>query len=93
MFNGDGSDISLTCKVEGMGCQVSPDKVRAMEDKTTMSAKMTVTAPDAAAVGIRTASVVATGGETGAALKQTDVEVNVPPTFHAQLRVHRSRVL
>lgn len=81
VFNGDGSDISLSCKVEGMDCRLSPDKVKAVEDETATRSRLTVTAPDAAGVGVRTASVVATGGETGSALKQADVEISVPPPF------------
>lgn len=81
VFNGDGSDISLTCRVDGMTCAISPQKVRTTVDNRTLAAKLTVTAPDSAPVGIRKAVAIASGGETGAAVKQADVDVNVPPPF------------
>jgi hypothetical protein len=81
VFNGDGSDISLSCSVDGMTCSMSPGKVRTTVDNRTLAAKLTVTAPGSAPVGIRKAVAIASGGETGAAVKQADVDVNVPPPF------------
>lgn len=81
VFNGDGSDISLTCRVEGMTCQMTPEKVRTTVDNRTLAAKLTVIAPESAPVGIRKAIAVASGGETGAAVKQAEVDVNIPPPF------------
>jgi hypothetical protein len=81
VFNGDGSDISLSCRVEGMTCSMSPEKVRTTVDNRTLAAKLTVVAPASAPVGIRKAVAIAGGGETGAAAKQADVDVNVPPPF------------
>lgn len=81
VFNGDGSDISLTCSVQGMACRMSPEKVRTTVDNRTLSAKLTVVAPASAPVGVRKAVAVASGGETGAAVKQAEVDVNVPPPF------------
>jgi hypothetical protein len=81
VFNGDGSDISLSCRVEGMTCAMSPEKVRTTVDNRTLAAKLTVVAPESAPVGIRKAVAIASGGETGAAAKQADVDVNIPPPF------------
>lgn len=81
VYHGDGSEIALSCQVAGMACAMSPDRVQALEDRRTLSAKLTVTAPTSAPVGLRRATVVATGGETGAALEQSDVDVNVPTPF------------
>ncbi len=81
VFNGDGSDISLTCRVDGMTCAMSPEKVRTTVDNRTLAAKLTVVAPESAPVGIRKAVALASGGETGAAAKQADVDVNIPPPF------------
>lgn len=81
VFNGDGSDISLTCRVEGMTCAMSPQKVRTTVDNRTLAAKLTVAAPESAPVGILKAVAIASGGETGAAVKQAAVDVNVPPPF------------
>lgn len=81
VYNGDGSEIALACQVTGMACVMSPDRVQPLEDRRTLTAKLTVSAPASAPVGLRRATVVATGGETGASLEQADVDVNVPPPF------------
>lgn len=81
VYSGDGSEIALSCQVAGMNCVMSPDRVQTLEDRRTLTAKLTVSAPVSAAVGLRRATVVAAGGETGAALEQSDVDVNVPPPF------------
>jgi hypothetical protein len=81
VYHGDGSEIALACEVAGMACVMSPNRVQTLEDRRTLTAKLTVSAPASAPVGIRRATVVATGGETGAALEQSEVDVNVPPPF------------
>lgn len=81
VFNGDGSDISLNCRVEGMTCSMSPEKVRTTGENRTLAARLTVAAPESAPVGIRKAVAIASGGETGAAVKQADVDVSIPPPF------------
>lgn len=81
VFHGDGSDISLECRAEGMTCEMSPRKVRAFDNYQTLTAKLTVTAPGSLPVGNFKAQARASGGETGAAFKETEVDVNVPPPF------------
>ena len=80
-FNGDGTEISLTCRAEGMVCRMSPETVKDVKDNRTVVAKLTVTAPGSASVGTYTAKAMAAGGETGAALEETEVDVSVPPPF------------
>lgn len=81
VFHGDGSDISLTCRAEGMTCHMNPSKVRTTVDNRTLSAQLTVVAPPSAPVGTRKAVAVASGGETGAAVEQAEVDVSIPPPF------------
>lgn len=81
LANGYNSDISLACRVDGMDCSLNPDRIKALPDLTSMTTKLTVSAPASAPVGTRAASVMATGGETGSALRQADLKVNVPPPF------------
>lgn len=81
VFHGDGRDISLECRAEGMACEMSPRKVRAFDNNQTLTAKLTVTAPGSLPVGNFKAQARASGGETGAAFEETDVDVNVPPPF------------
>ncbi|MEX0789823.1 MAG: hypothetical protein WD178_03515, partial [Actinomycetota bacterium] len=81
VFHGDGSDISLDCRAEGMTCEMSPRKVQAASDNRTHSVKLTVTAPGSASVGMFKARAVASGGETGSSMQEADVDVNVPPPF------------
>jgi hypothetical protein len=79
--NGYDSEISLSCRVDGMDCAVSPADLRPVPGEPAMPAKLTVSAPASAAVGTRLAVVSATGGEAGAAQRHADVKVNVPPPF------------
>lgn len=79
--NGYDSEISIACRVEGMECAVSPARLQPVPGQDTMPAKLTISAPASAAVGTRLAAVTATGGETGAAQRHADVNVDVPPPF------------
>ncbi|HEX2052340.1 MAG TPA: hypothetical protein VHJ78_01260 [Actinomycetota bacterium] len=81
LTNGYSGDISLGCRIPGMECSLSPDRIHAIPSETAMTTRLTVTAPAGAPVSTRVASVTATGGESGAAQKHADVTVNVPPPF------------
>jgi hypothetical protein len=81
LLHGFTGEIGLSCQVAGMSCSLSPNPVMAVADRSAMTTRLTVTAPDASPVGMVLASVSATGGETGSAMKTTDVRVNVPAPF------------
>lgn len=81
LLNGFTGEIDLSCRVAGMSCSLSPNPVLAVPNRSAMTTRLTVTAPDSSPVGLVLAAVSATGGETGAATKTTDVRVNVPPPF------------
>lgn len=82
VFNGDGSEISLVCRVEGMTCGMSPDKVRTQSGNRTLAATLTVTAPDSAPVGVRKAVAIAGGGETGVAVQAGRGGPQCPAAVH-----------
>ena len=81
LSNYSSGEISLACRVDGMECTMTPNRLRPLPHLSSLNARMTVAAPSYAPVGTWVASVTATGGETGAALKQAAVNVNVPPPF------------
>jgi hypothetical protein len=81
LLNGFTGEIDLSCRVAGMSCSLSPNPVVAVPNRSAMTTRLTVTAPESSPVGLVLAAVAATGGETGAAMKTTDVRVNVPPPF------------
>lgn len=81
LLNGFTGEIDLSCRVAGMSCSLSPNPVVAVANRSAMTTRLTVTAPDSSPVGMVLAAVSATGGETGAAMKTTDVRVNVPSPF------------
>lgn len=81
LSRGFSSVISLTCRVAGMSCAMSPDVIKPVNDVDMITTRLTVTAPEGVPVGTRPVSVTAAGGRAGAPLKQADVDVNVPPPF------------
>jgi hypothetical protein len=81
LHNGYTGEISLSCRVAGMSCELNPNRVVAVADRNAMSTRLTVTAPGSASVALVIASVSATEGETGSEMKTADVRVNVPPPF------------
>jgi hypothetical protein len=60
---------------------MTPETVKDARANRSVVAKLTVTAPGSASVGTYKAKAMAAGGETGAALEETEVDVSVPPPF------------
>lgn len=81
LAEGFRNPISLACRVEGMGCEMSPDTIDPTGEGRILTSRLSVTASHSVPVGTRVATVTAAGGRAGSPLKQAEIDVNVPPPF------------